>query len=31
MPNAVPEPSATLGALAAVSIGLLFKLKKKQV
>ncbi|GBE90433.1 PEP-CTERM sorting domain-containing protein [Nostoc cycadae] len=31
IPNAVPEPSATLGALAAVSIGLLFKLKKKQV
>jgi len=31
IPNAVPEPSATLGALAAVSIGVLFKQKKKQV
>ncbi|ALF55852.1 hypothetical protein ACX27_28180 [Nostoc piscinale CENA21] len=29
IPNAVPEPSATLGALAAVSIGLLFKRKTK--
>ncbi|MCC5640125.1 PEP-CTERM sorting domain-containing protein [Nostoc sp. CHAB 5844] len=31
IPNAVPEPSTALGALAAVSIGVLFKRKNKQV